>query len=382
MTRPPEFAMERFFDRYEFSGAGLLCCSDCETWSVGELLALEPGAADDLAALRLAYGETAGSPALREAIAGLYDGIAAGDVLVHASGVEPIHNLMHAVLDPGDAVVLQTPIYGAAPGVAAWLGCTVLDWPLAESPRWHVDLDRLRAHLRSGARLVCMNTPHNPTGWHATRGELEAIASMCAEHGAVLLSDEAYRDGEHDPAARLPGGCELGPHVVSLGVLSKAYGLPGLRLGWLATTDDALRAALASIKDYTSICTSAVSEHLGALALRHGPRLLERNRAIMTANLAAVEALLARHGDALSWSPPQAGPVGFARVHDERGAAGFCERARREADILLLPSTIYGWGDAHLRIGFGRADGVELIGRLDAWLATGGATASSGGGAR
>ena len=364
MSRPPQFDLERFFAKYEFSGGDLLCASNCETMSVGDLLAFEPSAIEQLAALRLGYTETAGDPELRELLSGLYEKTSAEDVIVHASGVEPILNVFHAVLNPGDTVVIQTPIYGAAPGVAAWMGCNVKTWPLREEPRWHIDLDLLREHLAAGTPLVYMNTPHSPTGWHASLDELQEIVKLCDHHGAVLFVDEVYRESEYDDRSRLPGASDLGPHCVSLGVLSKSYGLAGLRIGWMATSNTELRQSIAEIKDYTSICTAAPSEFLAKVALRNRSKILDRLNTLIRDNLESVDRFMAENAGLLSWSRPLAGPVGFVRLREGESAERFCEHLHEKANVMLLPSGNFAWGDSHFRLGFGRANCKSVLQRV------------------
>ena len=364
MSRPPRFDLERFFAQYEFSGVDLLCSSDCDTITVGQLLALEPSAREKLDALRLGYTDSAGDPELRALISGLYEGVSPEHVIVHASGVEPILNVFHALLEPGDAVVIQTPIYGAAPGVADWTRCEIKPWPMREKPHWHIDLDLLREHLSAGARMVYLNTPHNPTGWHATFDELAKIVKLCEHHGAVLFVDEVYRDAEYEDRSRLPGAVELSAHCVSLGVLSKSYGLAGLRIGWIATKNAELLQSVSEVKDYTSICTSAVSEFLAQVALRNRRAILDRLRELIRRNLATVDRFMAEHAGLLSWSRPMAGPVGFVRLREGESAKRFCDLVRQEANVLLLPSTVFAWGDRHFRIGFGRADCEQVLTRL------------------
>src|SRR5205807_7146649 len=159
-----------------------------------------------------------------------------------------------------------------------------------------------------------VNSPHNPTGSQMTGEQQRRLVELVAEHGAVLFSDEVYRGLEHDEHARLPAACELYERALSLNTVSKSYGLPGLRIGWLACRDRTLLEKLRELKLYTTICSSAPSELLVALALRHSERLIGEARALVLGNLPALEAFLARHGELLEWVAPAAGPIGFPRV--------------------------------------------------------------------
>jgi aspartate/methionine/tyrosine aminotransferase len=200
-----------------------------------------------------------------------------------------------------------------------------------------------------------------------SRATLERLVEIARERSLILFSDEVYRGLEHDPADRLPAACDLYEWGISLNTVSKAYGLPGLRIGWLACRDQKLIAAIRDLKLYTTICSSAPSELLVALALRHGDRLVERCREVVLANLPLVEEFLARRGDLLEWVLPTAGPIGFPRVKGEVDVRAWCEQTAEQAGVLLLPGSVYG-RPSHIRIGFGRENLPQALERLDAHL--------------
>ena len=366
--RLPEFRLERYFARYEFNVKHVLCASDCQSLTVGELLDLEPGAREELERLWLGYTESPGSPALRREIARLYATIGPDDVLVHSGAQEAIFVFMHAALEPGDHVIVHSPCYQSLRDVAAALGCQVSLWTAREEAGWAVDIEELKRLLRDNTRVVVLNTPHNPTGWLMPRDAFEELVRITAERGVILFSDEVYRGLEENPGERLPAACDLGPHAVSLGVLSKSYGLPGLRIGWVATHDRRLLERMAAIKDYTTICNSAPSEFLATLALGRGDALLARTRAILAANRARADAFFERHQDRFRWVRPAAGPIGFPRllVGD---VEEFCRRLVDEAGVLLLPGTVYDVNTPHFRLGLGRADFPQAMDRLEEFLA-------------
>jgi aspartate/methionine/tyrosine aminotransferase len=363
----PEFRLERAFARWEFSAPHLLSPSDCEALTIQELLDLAARPASDLLDLRLGYTESQGDPALRERIAALC-GVDAGEVLV----VVPEEGILLAALsivEPGDRVVVQTPCYQSLSEIAAWRGAEVVPWPLVEDAgTWRMDLGHLDALLEPGTRLLLVNAPHNPTGHLPSRQELDAIVALCEERGARLFLDEMYRGLEHDPAARLPCAASLTARAISLGGLSKTYGLPGLRLGWLVTRDEDLRRRLGRWKDYTTICAPAPSERLATLALEHGERLVERNRPIVLENLERARALAERWPDVLAWREPRAGSVAFARVLDPAGATALADGAVEHDGVMIVASPLFDFGDAHIRIGLGRRNFALAISALEGYL--------------
>jgi aspartate/methionine/tyrosine aminotransferase len=364
------FRIERWYERFEFTTELMLSSSDCESVSVSDLLALEPDARGRLDELRLGYTEVPGSPELRASIAAAYERTTPDDVVALAAAEEGIFVVEHAVLGPGDHAVVETPCYESALAVARSTGAEVDEWRRTYADGWAHDVDTLERLLRPETRIVYVNTPHNPTGLQMPRRVLERIVELCAERGAVLFCDEVYRELEHDPADRLPAACDLYERAVSLGTVSKTYGLPGLRTGWVACRDATLREAIVATKLYTTICSSAPSELLAALALRHRETLAERNRLLVLENLALADAFLAAHPGLLDWVRPNASPIGFPRL-DVPDTQAFCERLA-EKGVLLLPGEVYD-EPGHVRFGLGRLGAAEAFARLSSFLERGGA---------
>lgn len=364
----PPFKLERYFDRYEFKVRHLLSSSDCQSMTIAELLALEPGSEPAFQETWLGYTEAPGHPALREAIAALYEGITPEQVLVHAGAEEAIFNAMQVLTRPGDHVIVQTPCYQSLFDVAQAAGAEVTAWPGRFDGGWSFDLDSLEALIHPTTRLVVVNAPHNPTGHLFTRSELDRLVALSQSHGFLLFSDEVYRGLEPRPKLRLPALCDLDDRGLSLGVLSKTYGLAGLRIGWIATRNRDVIRDLTSMKDYTSICNSAPSEFLATVALRHAEALAEKNRQIIDRNLTLLDSFFGRHADRFVWRRPVAGPIAFPRVV-QNSAGPLCQRLVDEAGVLLLPGGLYGPEfEAHFRIGFGRTDLPESLAALERGL--------------
>ena len=361
------FAIERYYERWEFRAELMLSSSDCESQTVAELLALEPDAHERLLTLRLGYTEVPGSPELRAAVAARYEGLAPESVLTLAAAEEGIFTAYHALLAPGDHVIVESPCYGSAVELAHSTGADVSLWQRTYEDGWAYDIDELERLLRPETRLVYINSPHNPTGTQMPSATLERLVELLAERAVVLFSDEVYQGLEHDPDRRLPSACEIYSRAISLNTVSKAYGLPGLRIGWLACREPALLARITDIKLYTTICSSAPSELLVALALRHGEELVARSRRLVLANLPLIDDLIARRRELFEWVRPTAGPIGFPRVAGDFDVQAWCEEIAAHAGVLLLPGGVYGQ-PRHVRMGFGRASLVESIERLDGYL--------------
>jgi aspartate/methionine/tyrosine aminotransferase len=366
-VRASPFALERFYERWEFRAELMLSSSDCESQALADLLALEPDAEERLRALRLGYTEVAGSPELRAAIAGCYEQIEPRDVLALAAAEEGIFITYHGLLDSGDHAVIEAPCYGSALELARSTGADVSVWQRRHEDGWAHDVDELERLLRPATKLIYINSPHNPTGTQMPPATFERVLALAAESEIVLLSDEVYRGLEHDPGDRLTAACDRYPRAISLGAVSKAHGLPGLRIGWLACRDPELLERVKDVKLYTTICSSAPSELLVALALRHADRLIAASRELVLSNLPVLDSLLEHRRDLLEWVRPTAGPVGFPRVAGDFDVFEWCEQIAARADVLLLPGSVYGQ-PRHVRLGFGRANLPQAVERLEGYL--------------
>ncbi|MCC6146526.1 MAG: aminotransferase class I/II-fold pyridoxal phosphate-dependent enzyme [Anaerolineaceae bacterium] len=365
-----DFKLERFFAKYEFTTEFLLCTSDCESMSLGDVLALEQGAQEQLERVWLGYTESTGSPALRREIAKIYTSIEPDEILVHAGAEEAIFLFMHAVFQPGDHAVVHTPCYQSLTETARSAGAQVSAWRAREENGWALDADDLQRMLRPETRAVIINTPHNPTGYLMDAETMREVQRITQERGIVLFCDEVYRELEHNPADRLAAACDGNPLAVSLGVLSKAYGLAGLRIGWVATHNRAIYQKMAALKDYTSICNSAPSELLAEIALRHREMLAQRNRELVLRNLTILDGFFARHAGLFFWPRPRAGSIAFPRLIGQDVEA-FCDRLAREAGVLLAPGSLFGDAGNHFRVGFGRANLPLAVERLEKFLGGG-----------
>ena len=367
--RIADFALERYFARWEFAVRHLLCASDVEGYPLAELLALADDETRGLwEGLRLGYTESTGHPLLRREIAGLYERIDADEVLVFAGAEEAIFCLLNVLLGPGDHAVVTWPGYQSLYEVARAAGSDVTLHELREADGWALDVDRLRAALRPETRLVVVNAPHNPTGMLPTHAEWRVLTDLCVEAGVHLLSDEVYRFLEFDPADRLVAGADALERGVSLGVMSKSFAMAGLRIGWLATRDRALLERVAAFKDYTTICSSAPSEILALIALRARETVLTRSRAIVEANLPLLDAFFAERPEAFVWVRPRAGSVAFPRLTlPGTTVDDFAAELVEAEGVLLLPGSRFGHPGNHFRVGYGRTDLPVALGRLAAF---------------
>jgi aspartate/methionine/tyrosine aminotransferase len=364
--RLADFALERFFARWEFAAEMLLCASDIEGWALADLLELaDEDGRRRWADLRLGYTESSGDPALRAEIATLYERISADEVIVFSGAEEAIFALHNVLLAPGDHALIVRPAYQSLAEVARAAGADVSDLELREAAGWRLDVSEVGAALRTNTRLIMINEPHNPTGSLSDRATFDRLVELAAESGARLIVDEVYRFLEFDPADRLPAGADALETGVSIGVMSKSFGLAGLRIGWIATRDRELLARLAAFKDYTTICNSAPSEVLALIALRAGPPVLTRNRAIVEANLPLLDRFFDRWPGVFEWVRPRGGSVAFPRLIADRPIESFARELVEETGVLILPGTLFGDTGNRFRMGYGRTNLPAALERLE-----------------
>ncbi|MFE2039226.1 aminotransferase class I/II-fold pyridoxal phosphate-dependent enzyme [Streptomyces scopuliridis] len=373
MTRLPDFRLETYFSRWEFTARHHLTASDVQTMTMADLLAL----ADDtdreaFENLSLGYTETFGDPTLREVIARTYEHADADDVICFAGAEEALYLAMNVLLGAGDHAVVVTPNYQAAETVPLAL-CEVTGVALDPERGWALDLDEITAALRPNTRVVSVNFPNNPTGKVISSADFTTLAQLCDERGIHLFSDEVYRGLERDPARTLPQAADLSGRALSLNVTSKSLGLPGLRVGWIVCRDRALRSSLERAKHYTTICNSAPSEVLARIALKARVTILERNRALIAANLPRFDAFFDQFRDDFEWEAPDGGCVAYPRYLGTDGVEEFCTRLVEEAGVLLLPASIYrseltATPTDRFRIGIGRRDPEEGLAAFAQWL--------------
>ena len=361
-----DFALERFFARWEFKAEMLLCASDVEGWAMSDLLELadEPDRRrwDEL---HLGYTESPGHPALRAAISALYETIYPDDILVFSGAEEAIYALNSVLLGSGDHAVVVRPAYQSLAEVGAAAGADVARVDFRESSGWRLDVDEVRAALRPNTKLILTNEPHNPTGSLSDRATFDRLVSLAAETGTRLIVDEVYRFLEFDTGDRLPAGADVLPNGVSIGVMSKSFAMPGLRIGWVATRDRELLARLAAFKDYTTICASAPAEILATIGLRARDLVLARNRAIVAANMALLDAFFDRWAGTFEWVRPRGGSIGFPRLIGDHPIDAFAEDLVRETGVLIMPGTVFADTGNHFRLGFGRTNMPEALDRFE-----------------
>jgi len=362
------FKLERYYTMHEHTAQYSLCNSDCEAMTIADLLSLEKGAKEAFDNTWLGYTHTQGSPELRQDISTIYNKITPDYLTVCTGAQEPIFLFPHAVLNSEDEVIVQTPCYQSLQSVPESIGCKVLKWAVNYKGNVpHFDIEALKEMISNKTKVIYLNAPHNPTGFLFTKAEQQEIIALARMNNIIIFCDEVYRELEHDASFAIPAFTDAYENGVSVGVMSKAYGLPGLRIGWLATQNREILEKVAILKEYTTICNAGPSEFLAGLALRNRYTILEKNLKIIQHNLPLYDTFFAKYSDLFSWYKPNAGPITFVKMHFDSDDMGFAEQALKEKGVLILPGDIYDY-NGYFRIGFGRRKIPEALEQFEAFV--------------
>jgi aspartate/methionine/tyrosine aminotransferase len=347
------FVMERMMSKFEQEVDYNLSESGVHPISLRELLSDDREYLDQLLATELNYPHVNGIPELREHIAALYDGASAKNVLVTVGAIEANFNTVRTLLSPQDGIAIMLPNYMQIWGVAKNFGFNMKTFHLHEERGWGLNLDEMNEVVTNETRLIAVCNPNNPTGYILTEAEMEAIVSAADRVGAWILSDEVYRGAERETDEESPSFYGRYEKVLAVGGLSKAYGLPGLRVGWVVgpeTTVDDIWAR----HEYTTLSATMLSNKLAALALSPEvrPRIIERARRYIRTGFPILQQWAERHGEKLSMISPRAAAIAFVKYHLDINSSELTDRLREEKSVLIVPGDHFGM-DGFVRISFG-----------------------------
>jgi aspartate/methionine/tyrosine aminotransferase len=343
------FVMERWQSTYENRVAFNLSESGVHPLTLSQLLEAAGGLA--LGDTPLGYGQSNGSDELRARIAALYRGASDDGVVVCNGSAESNFLALWELVAAGDEVVVLTPTYMQTHGLARNVGARVIEVPLREELGWQPDPDEIRRTVNARTRLIVVTNPGNPTGVALNAEARDAIVTAAQGTGAWILADEVYTGAELS-GPETPSFFGAHDRVIATGSLSKAYGVPGLRIGW-CMTDERTAASLWSRSDYTTISTGELTDRLATVVLDPTvrPKLLERTRGIIRTGLDTLTAWLERTGG-FHWHAPDAGAICLVRYDADIPSAELAERVRTEADVLIVPGSHFGLGP-YIRFGIG-----------------------------
>jgi len=360
------FELEVFFSKWEFKAEYNLAASDVESMAMKDLLAM---ASDEdritFDNLWLGYTETYGLPALRSEIAKTYDTLKDQDILCFSGAEEGIYAAMKAMLTPDDHVIVVVPNYQAAETIPLGI-CDVTGISLQSDNDWALDIDELIGTLRPNTKIISINFPNNPTGKIISSDALNALVEVARKFDIYIFSDEVYRGLELDKNKRIPQIADIYEKGLSLNVMSKAYGLPGLRLGWIACQNHDLLQVIERYKHFLTICNSAPSEILSLIALKARKKILNKNIKLLEGNAVKLDNFFGEFPDFFQWKRADGGAVAYPKYLGVGTTNQFCEDLLKTSGVLILPPRIYNsellsTPQDHFRIGFGRSGMDEML---------------------
>jgi aspartate/methionine/tyrosine aminotransferase len=361
------FLMEQMMSVWENRVDVNMSESGVHPMTLGELLAMDGREPNDLADIGMFYPQANGTVELREAIAALYPGASAEDVLVTVGAAEANYLAIETFTEPGDEVVVVLPNYMQAWGVAKNRGCRVKEVHLDVDRDWALDPAALDEAVTTETKMICVVNPNNPTGRIMSGAEMEAVVAAADRSGAWLLADEVYRGAEREREEETPSFHGRYDKVLAQGSMSKAYGLPGLRVGWTVGPADAV-TAMWRRHEYTTIATTMLSNHLTATALSPAvrPKILARTRMLLKGGYGLLREWLDEQEGVFSGSAPDAAAITFLKYDLPIGSTEWMERLRDEQSVLIVPGDHFGL-DRHIRLSFALPepellDGLARIG--------------------
>ncbi|MFM8593688.1 MAG: aminotransferase class I/II-fold pyridoxal phosphate-dependent enzyme [Chloroflexota bacterium] len=354
----PDFKLERWMSRWETHVTHDIAESGILPMSTADLLNMLPAAERDAAReallnTPLGYSEARGSQALREALAATYENTTAENILITTGAIEANYLLFHVLLNPGDDVITIDPAYQQVQTIPESLGTNVKFWKVRSDDGFHFDLEDFERIVSSNTKLISINTPHNPTGAILNDAELDHIYGVAASFGCHVLSDEAYRwldipGGDPMPAPMRNRG-DLG---ISVGTVSKPFGIPGLRVGWIVAPEPIIKRCWA-LRDYIPLSPGKLSDQLTLIAVNHRDAIRARTHSIVAPNMAAAKTWFAANSELVSWTPPRAGLLALMRYNLDIPSAELADILARDYSVMLAPGSAFGF-EHHLRIGIGQ----------------------------
>lgn len=360
------FALERWLTRHELHVRYDIAESGILPLAVNDLLDFEPperraATLERLLSLPLGYNEAVGTHTLRALLAATYAQCDPANILVTTGAIEANFLLFNTLLDAGDHVIAPYPAYQQLYSVPRAIGCDVALWRIRPENGFRYDVDELEQLLTPRTRLIVLNTPHNPTGAMIPPADLRRIYALAESVGAYVLCDEAYR------WLAVPGGEEFAPPVfdlgqrgISVGTISKPFGLPGLRIGWMAAPQEIVARCWA-MRDYVSLSPGKLNDALALLALEHREQIVARNRAIIAANLASAQEWIDANADLLAWQPPRGGLLALLHYNLDLPSLVLADKLATEYSVMLAPGSAFGY-EHYLRIGIGQRPEVFQAG--------------------
>ena len=363
MSSLPSFKLEDYLSQREFSAKYMFCASDVESRSIRSLLSFESHSEEKFLEINLSYTTPEGDEELRELIAKRYQILAKENILCFAGAEEGIYTAMRVLLEKNDHAICLTPCYQSSKTLPETF-CSISEWPLKKDEKnssWRLNLDSLRKLIKKNTKMIVLNFPNNPTGFIPDKKTFLELIQIAREHDLYLFSDEVYRGLELNEKNRLPYAASLYEKALSLDVLTKSYGLAGLRIGWVACQDKKILKKLGAYKHYLSICNAGPSEFLAKLALRHEEKIWLENKLLLQKNFDELKNYFLSRPDLFKWYEPQGGCIAYPQYRGKENISEIADRLFKEYKLTILPCSVFSEENNHFRVSFGRKNMPEAL---------------------
>ena len=363
MSSLPSFKLEDYLSTREFNAKYMFCASDVESRSIKSLLSLESHAEEKFLETNLSYTTPEGDEELRDLIAKRYKNLAKENILCFAGAEEGIYTTMRVLLEKNDHAICLTPCYQSSKTLPETF-CSISEWPLEKEEKnssWKLNLNSLRKLIKKNTKMIVVNFPNNPTGFIPDEKTFLELIQIAREHDLYLFSDEVYRGLELNEKNRLPYAESLYKKALSLDVMTKSYGLAGLRIGWIACQDKKILQKLGAYKHYLSICNAGPSEFLAKLALRHEEKIWLENRLLLKKNFEELKNYFLSKPDLFKWYEPQGGCISYPQYRGKENISEIADRLFKECGLTILPCSVFSEENNHFRVSFGRKNMPEAL---------------------
>ena len=362
MTNFNKLSMSRFSEQFHGMNLTSMHSTNPEPFSKKELEeVLGRSFAEILEDVSLGFAADEGSIELRHTIAeNLYPNTQADDVIAHAGAQEALYCVLNALLEKNDDVLVVVPAFEPLIRIPQNIGSNIRTIELQSKHQWKLDLKKVEEEFKSGCKVFIINFPHNPTGAYLSDKEFEGIINLCRKYDVWLLSDEVFRGLEHDENIKLPAVADVYEKGISIGVISKAFAIPGIRIGWLVCKDAGLRSKVLDVKGYLSVCNSQIDEKLAVAILKMPNQILQRNLQIIRRNKELIRSEDKLFGFPIKVKIPESGCSLFAELIDA-DAEEFTKMVAEKYGYLIYPSSLFSTNINAVRIGFGSKKFSEFI---------------------
>ena len=344
--------LERWMRQYYFDTEIDIGSSGVQSFSLAELRELLGLTQEETDSIVFDDSKTLGGDGLRTALARRYGNDNPESVIATHGSSEAIFLIMNAIVRPGDEVVVLEPIYQQFFSIGESLGANYKHWSLRFEQQFVPDIDEAKSLINSRTRAVVVNFPHNPTGASLSIGQQKELLEAVAGVGAYLVWDGAFAEMSYDTQP-LPDPFNLYERAISMGTLSKAFGLPGLRVGWCLAPAEVLESCV-HLRDYLTLHLSPLTELIAQRTIEKADVLLSIRRTEVKRNLAVLTRWVEENSDAVEWVPPRGGVCTFLRLRHIDDVEGFCHHLAHKYKVLLVPGNCFN-RPQHVRLGFGSA---------------------------